>query len=116
MGDARAAGAWVKSQRLAAGMTQEELAGKSGLSVRAISNLERGRTARPHPRSLELLAVALGLPETAGTAWAAKRRADPSRSASSPAPRRRPETAGRPALPGARPASGPRPALVFAPL
>jgi transcriptional regulator with XRE-family HTH domain len=40
-------------------MTQEELAGKSGLSVRAISNLERGRTTRPHPRSLEVLAVAL---------------------------------------------------------
>jgi hypothetical protein len=39
MGEARAAGAWVKSQRLASGMTQEELAGKSGLSVRAISNL-----------------------------------------------------------------------------
>ena len=78
MNEAQAAGAWVKSQRLAVGMTQEELAGKSGLSVRAISNLERGRTARPHPRSLELLAVALGLPETDGTAWAARLRA-PSR-------------------------------------
>jgi transcriptional regulator with XRE-family HTH domain len=63
-------------------MTQEELAGKSGLSVRAISNLERGRTARPHPRSLEVLAVALGLPETAGTAWAARLRADQARGAS----------------------------------
>jgi Helix-turn-helix len=51
MDEARAAGAWVKSQRLASGMTQEELAGKSGLSVRAISNLERGRDRRPHPRA-----------------------------------------------------------------
>ena len=93
MDEARAAGAWVKSQRLASGMTQEELAGKSGLSVRAISNLERGRTARPHPRSLEVLAVALGLPETAGTAWAARLRADQARDASSQAPRRLP-TAG----------------------
>jgi transcriptional regulator with XRE-family HTH domain/tRNA A-37 threonylcarbamoyl transferase component Bud32 len=84
--EARAAGAWVRSQRLASGMTQEELAGKSGLSVRAISNLERGRTARPHPRSLEVLAVALGLPETAGTAWAARLRADQARDASSQAP------------------------------
>ena len=85
MDEARAAGEWVKSQRLASGMTQEELAGKSGLSVRAISNLERGRTARPHPRSLELLAAALGLPETAGTAWAARLRADQARDASSQA-------------------------------
>jgi transcriptional regulator with XRE-family HTH domain len=87
MDEAPAAGAWVKSQRLAAGMTQEELASKSGLSVRAISNLERGRTTRPHPRSLEVLAVALGLPETAGTAWATRLRADQARDASSQAPR-----------------------------
>lgn len=93
MDEARAAGAWVKSQRLASGMTQEELAGKSGLSVRAISNLERGRTARPHPRSLELLAVALGLPESAGTAWATRLRADQARDASSRVLRQRP-TAG----------------------
>src|SRR5579859_3545180 len=72
---------------LASGMTQEELAGKCGLSVRAISNLERGRTARPHPRSLEVLAVALGLPEAAGTEWAARLRADQARDASSQAPR-----------------------------
>lgn len=93
MNEARAAGAWVKSQRLAAGMTQQELADKSGLSVRAISNLERGRTARPHPRSLEVLAAALGLPETDGSAWAARLRADQARSASSQAPRQ-PWTAG----------------------
>lgn len=87
MDEARAAGAWVKDQRLAAGMTQEELASKSGLSVRAISNLERGRTARPHPRSLEVLATALGLPEAAGTAWAGRLRADQARSASPQASR-----------------------------
>ena len=116
MDEAQAAGAWVKSQRLASGMTQEQLAGKSGLSVRAISNLERGRTARPHPRSLEVLAVALGLPETAGTAWAARLRAAQARDASSPAPRQRPTageqsqphavlTAANPGLPGGEPAS-----------
>jgi transcriptional regulator with XRE-family HTH domain len=92
--EARAAGAWVKSQRLASGMTQEDLAGKSGLSVRAISNLERGRTARPHPRSLEVLAVALGLPEAAGAAWAARLRADQARDASSQAPEQQPPAAG----------------------
>src|SRR5579875_794165 len=94
MNEARAAGAWLKSQRLAAGMTQEELAGKSGLSVRAISNLERGRTARPHPRSLEVLAAALGLPETAGSAWSARLRADQARDASSQAPRQLPAAPG----------------------
>src|SRR5579859_3387523 len=72
---------------LASGMTQEELADKSGLSVRAISNLERGRTARPHPRSLEVLAAALGLPESDGAAWAARLRADQARGASAQAPR-----------------------------
>jgi transcriptional regulator with XRE-family HTH domain/tRNA A-37 threonylcarbamoyl transferase component Bud32 len=112
MVEARAAGAWVKSQRLASGMTQEELAGKSGLSVRAISNLERGRTARPHPRSLEVLAVALGLPETAGTAWAARLRADQARDAASQAPRQRPTTDER----GADSASRPRTAMALAPL
>ncbi|HEV2634041.1 MAG TPA: protein kinase [Actinocrinis sp.] len=98
MDEAQAAGAWVRTQRLAAGMTQEELADRSGLSVRAISNLERGRTARPHPRSLEVLAVALGLAEAAGSAWAARLRADQSRNSSSPAPRR-PPPAGERSLP-----------------
>jgi transcriptional regulator with XRE-family HTH domain/tRNA A-37 threonylcarbamoyl transferase component Bud32 len=101
MDEARAAGAWVKSQRLASGMTQEELAGKSGLSVRAISNLERGRTARPHPRSLEVLAVALGLPEGAGTAWAARLRADQAIGASSQSSRPLPAAGERPSQPHA---------------
>jgi transcriptional regulator with XRE-family HTH domain len=129
--EARAAGAWVKSQRLASGMTQEELAGKSGLSVRAISNLERGRTARPHPRSLEVLAVALGLAEDAGTAWAARLRAAQARDASSQAPHtlltaddpgvpdaepESSEPAERPAHQGAGPAPRPSAALALAPL
>ena len=95
MDEARAAGAWVKSQRPASGMTQEELAGKSGLSVRAISNLERGRTARPHPRSLEVLR---SLGAGAGTAWAARLRADQARDASSQAPRQLPTAGERPSL------------------
>lgn len=45
--------------RSAAGLTQEELADRTGLSVRAIRNLETGRTSRPHPQSLRLLAEAL---------------------------------------------------------
>jgi transcriptional regulator with XRE-family HTH domain len=103
--EAQAVGAWVKNQRLTSGMTQEELADKSGLSVRAISNLERGRTARPYPRSLEVLAVALGLPETTGTAWATRLRADQARDASSQAPRQPPAAGERASQPRTVPAA-----------
>lgn len=48
--------------REAACLTQGELAHRSGLSVRAIRNLETGQTARPRKQSLLLLAEALGLP------------------------------------------------------
>ncbi|WP_078883808.1 AAA family ATPase [Streptomyces sp. NRRL S-340] len=48
--------------REAACLTQEDLARRSGLSVRAIRNLETGHTARPRKQSLRLLAQALGLP------------------------------------------------------
>ncbi|MEU5090000.1 AAA family ATPase [Streptomyces sp. NPDC021356] len=47
--------------REAACLTQEDLARRSGLSVRAIRNLETGHTARPRTQSLRLLAQALGL-------------------------------------------------------
>jgi tetratricopeptide (TPR) repeat protein/transcriptional regulator with XRE-family HTH domain len=52
-------GAWMRQRRIAAGLSQEELAESSGVSVRAISDLERGRTTRPYPRSLRLVAAAL---------------------------------------------------------
>ena len=59
-------GSWLRLQREAAGLTQEELAERAGLSVRAISNLERDRTRRPHPDSLRRIARSLGLAEAAG--------------------------------------------------
>ncbi|MBO0656006.1 helix-turn-helix domain-containing protein [Streptomyces triculaminicus] len=52
-------GLLLRRYRLTAGMTQEELAEASGLSVRAISDLERGRTGRPRRKSVELLTEAL---------------------------------------------------------
>ncbi len=58
-------GAQLRRYRLMAGLSQEELAERSGLSVRAIANMERGRTARPHRRSLWRLAEALELAEAA---------------------------------------------------
>ena len=51
----------LRRYRTAAGLTQEELAHQAGLSVRALSNLENGRTTRPFPSSVRLLADALAL-------------------------------------------------------
>ena len=56
-------GMLLRRHRMAAGLTQEELAERSGLSVRAISNIERGRTAGPYSRSVRMLAEALRLPD-----------------------------------------------------
>ncbi len=64
-GDLQAPGAWLRRQRQAAGLTQEELADRSGLSARAIRSLERDRTRMPHPRTIELIAGGLGLTEAA---------------------------------------------------
>jgi transcriptional regulator with XRE-family HTH domain len=49
----------LRRQRAEAGLTQEELAQKSGLSVRAISDLERGRTRRPRRSTLSQIMSAL---------------------------------------------------------
>lgn len=54
-------GTLLRQHRTASGMTQEELAECSRLSIRAIADMERGRTARPYRRSVERLALALGL-------------------------------------------------------
>ena len=59
-------GRWLRGQRIAAGMTQEDLSERSGLSVRAIADLERGRTRRPYPSSVRALTRALGLPDQTG--------------------------------------------------
>jgi tetratricopeptide (TPR) repeat protein/transcriptional regulator with XRE-family HTH domain len=58
-------GALLRRHREAVGLTQEELAERSGLSVRAISDLERGRTSRPYRRSVASLAGGLGLDDDA---------------------------------------------------
>jgi tetratricopeptide (TPR) repeat protein/transcriptional regulator with XRE-family HTH domain len=58
-------GQLLREYRLAAGLTQEELAERAGLSIRAVSDMERGRTARPYARSVRLLAIALALDDAA---------------------------------------------------
>jgi predicted ATPase/DNA-binding XRE family transcriptional regulator len=51
----------LKRYRSVAGLTQEELAERAGLSVRAIGDLERGTKTRPHQDTVEMLADGLGL-------------------------------------------------------
>jgi transcriptional regulator with XRE-family HTH domain len=52
-------GQLLQSSRMAALLSQEELAARSGLSVRTIRNLERGRVSIPRGESIRLLADAL---------------------------------------------------------
>jgi YVTN family beta-propeller protein len=54
-------GQLLRHYREAAGLTQEELGEAAGLSVRGISALETGERSRPHGRTVELLASALGI-------------------------------------------------------
>src|SRR5258706_2345329 len=54
-------GALLRRSRLAAGLTQEELAARAGLSAKAISALESGARGAQRTATLTLLADALGL-------------------------------------------------------
>src|SRR5689334_1046191 len=54
-------GVLLTQHRAAAGLSQEELAERAGLSRRGISDLERGERRLPHPSTVRRLADALGL-------------------------------------------------------
>jgi predicted ATPase/DNA-binding XRE family transcriptional regulator len=54
-------GAQLKALRETAGFTQEELATIAGVSVHAVSALERGRRRRPHVDTVRALSAALDL-------------------------------------------------------
>jgi predicted ATPase/DNA-binding XRE family transcriptional regulator len=54
-------GALLKRYRLAAGLTQEALAERAGMSVQAVSALERGVRRKPYTSTIDLLAGALRL-------------------------------------------------------
>lgn len=56
-------GARLLRHRKNAGLSQEELSERSGVSVRAISDMERGRARSPQRRTTEALLDALGLDE-----------------------------------------------------
>lgn len=51
----------LKRLRLAAGLSQEELAERAGLSPRGLSDLERGLRPHPRPATVRMLADALAL-------------------------------------------------------
>lgn len=54
-------GAWLRRWREGAGFTQEELADRSGLALRTVSNLEHGRNRRPYTESVRRFVGALGV-------------------------------------------------------
>jgi len=54
-------GILLKRYRMAAGLTQEALAARAGLSARTVADLERGINRIPRHETFELLLPALGL-------------------------------------------------------
>jgi predicted ATPase/transcriptional regulator with XRE-family HTH domain len=54
-------GAHLRALRAAAGLTQEELAERAGLTANGVSALERGARTRPYPHTVRSLADALGV-------------------------------------------------------
>jgi predicted ATPase/DNA-binding XRE family transcriptional regulator len=53
----------LRRMRVAAGLSQEALAERAGLSAQAIGALETGKRRRPYPHTVAALAAALGLSE-----------------------------------------------------
>ncbi len=78
--------------RSSRGLSQEQLAEQSGISVRAIGEIERGATRRPQRETLRALGGALGLTAEEQEAFTRSAR-------SAPPPNTRKHTPVRPALP-----------------
>ncbi|PWR09463.1 XRE family transcriptional regulator [Micromonospora acroterricola] len=79
----------LRGHRRAAGLTQAELASRSGVGVRTVRDLERGRSIRPQRTTVELLAEALELTGAARAGFLAAARSpaggEPARSDVTPA-------------------------------
>ena len=90
-------GEQLRRFRVAAGLSQEALAERSGLSVQAIGALETGKRRRPYPHTVATLADALGLTETERAVLAAARGqiASAALSARPSLPRQRAQLVGR---------------------
>src|SRR6476619_1446970 len=79
----------LRHHRVAAALSQEALAERAGLSVRAISDLERGVKSHPYLETVRLLADALNLtlPQRAALAAAARPALDGGRDSLAPVAR-----------------------------
>ena len=73
----------LRRYREGAGLSQEQLAERAGLSANAVGALERGERQRPYPHTIRALADALGVGESGRAALAA---AIPRRAATEPPP------------------------------
>lgn len=80
-------GARLRWLRETAGLTQEELASRAGLTPHAVSSLERGKRKHPYPHTVRSLAEALELSEKekAALVAAAPKRKRPASSVPEPA-------------------------------
>ena len=78
-------GTILRRHRRAAQLTQAELAERAGISVRALSDLERGLKYRPHKDTVQLLADALQLAADERTVFEAAARVLGSSAPSPPA-------------------------------
>src|SRR5262245_32767527 len=85
-------GALLKRHRLAAGLTQDALAERAGLSARAVSDLERGGGRTPRLGTVARLGAALGLCDEQRAALRAAARPAPAPPAPAPASLPRPLT------------------------
>jgi predicted ATPase/DNA-binding CsgD family transcriptional regulator/DNA-binding XRE family transcriptional regulator len=56
-------GGWLRRRRELAGLTQEELAARAGLTAAGVASIERGRRQRPYPHTIRAIATALELAE-----------------------------------------------------
>ncbi len=92
-GQPRDVGQLLRRHRIAAGLTQEALADRAGLSANAISTLERGTRQAPHKETIALLATALRLShdQHAELSGAARRRPRAAPDAARALPARREE-------------------------
>ncbi|MEU4566070.1 helix-turn-helix domain-containing protein [Micromonospora sp. NPDC023956] len=103
--------ALLRGHRLAAGLTQAELATRAGIGVRTVRDLERGRSSRPQRTTVDLLADALGL---SGPDRAAFRAVARGRTPTEPPEGTAPPVAVRPPAGIAPPAGAPTPAVPVA--
>jgi transcriptional regulator with XRE-family HTH domain len=80
-------GGLLRELRAVAGLTQEELAGAAGVSVRSVRELERDRVATPQKETVRLLAGALGLTGPARAEFEAAARSRPAAGGAAVPPR-----------------------------